>query len=221
VKLSDLSELQYVKVGLMMEDTLGDSTILATDRVSDAVSLIARRPNSALAVTTTEGTLIGIVSEKDIILALQELGPQALDAAIETVMTKNPITCDAEDTCEKVLATMIRGNFRNVPINKNNEFSGIAQIVEVSAIKMSKLIEENSKLKKLVQKLLPSELIFSPQDDIVKAKASMDNHGFPCVIVASKEKIEAVISDKDFLTSKSKTDSIQALSSQTLSIISE
>ena len=105
----------------MMEDTSGDSIILATDRVSDAISLIAKRPNSALAVTTAEGTLSGIVTEKDIILALHELGPQALDAAIETVMTKNPITCDAEDTCEKVLTTMIRGNFRNIPINKNNK----------------------------------------------------------------------------------------------------
>jgi len=213
VKLSNLSELQFVKVGLMMEDTSGDSVILATDQVSDAISLIAKRRNSALAVTTAEGKLIGIISEKDIILALQELGPQALDADIETVMTRNPITCDAEDTCEKVLTTMIRGNFRNMPINKNNEFLGIAQIVEVSAVKMSKLIEENSKLKKLVQKMLPSELVFSPQDDIAKAKSMMCNHGFPCVVVAGKEKIEAVISDKDFLISTSKTHSSQASSS--------
>ena len=197
----------------MMEDTSGDSIILATDQVSDAISLIAKRRNSALAVTTAEGKLIGIISEKDIILALQELGPQALDADIETVMTRNPITCDAEDTCEKVLTTMIRGNFRNMPINKNNEFLGIAQIVEVSAVKMSKLIEENSKLKKLVQKMLPSELVFSPQDDIAKAKSMMCNHGFPCVVVAGKEKIEAVISDKDFLISTSKTHSSQASSS--------
>ena len=213
MKLSNLSELQFVKVGLMMEDTSGDSVILATDQVSDAISLIAKRRNSALAVTTAEGKLIGIISEKDIILALQELGPQALDADIETVMTRNPITCDAEDTCEKVLTTMIRGNFRNIPINKNNKFSGIAQIVEVSAVKMSKLIEENSKLKKLVQKMLPSELVFSPQDDIAKAKSMMCNHGFPCVVVAGKEKIEAVISDKDFLISTSKTHSSQASSS--------
>jgi CBS domain-containing protein len=213
VKLSELSELQFVKVGLMMEDTSGDSIILATDRVSDAISLIAKRPNSALAVTTAEGTLSGIVTEKDIILALHELGPQALDAAIETVMTKNPITCDAEDTCEKVLTTMIRGNFRNIPINKNNKFSGIAQIVEVSAVKMSKLIEENSKLKKLVQRMLPSELMFSSQDDITKAKSIMVNQNFPCVIVEGKEKIEAVITDKDFLRFESKTNLNQASSS--------
>jgi predicted transcriptional regulator len=100
-----------------------------------------------------------------------------------------------------------------MPINKNNEFLGIAQIVEVSAVKMSKLIEENSKLKKLVQKMLPSELVFSPQDDIAKAKSMMCNHGFPCVVVAGKEKIEAVISDKDFLISTSKTHSSQASSS--------
>lgn len=205
MKLSDLSELQFVKVGLMMEDTLVDSAILATDRVSDAVALIAKRPNSALVVTTAEGKLSGIVTEKDIISALYELGPQVLDAAIETIMTKNPITCDVEDTCEKVLATMIKGNFRNIPINKNNKFSGIAQILEVSAVKMSKLIDENYKLKKVVQKILPVELIFSPQDDITKAKSIMVNKNFPCIIVKDKDNIEAVITDKDFLKFESKT----------------
>ena len=89
MKLSNLSELQFVKVGLMMEDTSGDSVILATDQVSDAISLIAKRRNSALAVTTAEGKLIGIISEKDIILALQELGPQALDADIENTSVKH------------------------------------------------------------------------------------------------------------------------------------
>ena len=108
---------------------------------------------------------------------------------------------------------MIRGNFRNIPINKNNKFSGIAQIVEVSAIKMSKLIEENSKLKKLVQRMLPSELMFSSQDDITKAKSIMVNQNFPCVIVEGKEKIEAVITDKDFLRFESKTNLNQASSS--------
>ena len=205
MKLSDLSELQFVKVGRMMEDTLVDSTILATDRVSDAVALIAKHPNSALVVTTAEGKLSGIVTEKDIISALYELGPQVLDAAIETIMTKNPITCDVEDTCEKVLATMIKGNFRNIPINKNNKFSGIAQVLEVSAVKMSKLIDENYKLKKVVQKMLPVELIFSPQDDITKAKSIMVNKNFPCIIVKGKENIEAVITDKDFLKFESKT----------------
>ena len=86
MKLSDLSELQYVKVGLVMEDTSLDSTILDTDRVSGAISLIAKRTNSALAVTTAEGSIIGIVTEKDIILALHDLGPQALDAAIKSIM---------------------------------------------------------------------------------------------------------------------------------------
>ena len=73
MKLSELSELQFVKVGLMMDDTSGDSIILATDRVSDAISLIAKRTNSALAVTTAEGSIIGIVTEKDIIFGIYQL----------------------------------------------------------------------------------------------------------------------------------------------------
>ena len=74
---------------------------------------------------------------------------------------------------------------------------------------MSKLLEENSKLKKLIKQLLPPQLIFSPEDDVKKAKAFMSNNDVPCIIVEDKNKIEAIITDKDFLKMKTETKSDQ------------
>ncbi len=74
---------------------------------------------------------------------------------------------------------------------------------------MSKLMEENSKLKKLVKQLLPAELIFSPEDAVEKAKAFMTNNDYPCVIVENKNKIEAIITNKDFLKMNTETKSDQ------------
>ena len=48
MKLLELTKLQYVEVGSVMTDTEKDSTILANAKVSEAVGLIAKRPNSAL-----------------------------------------------------------------------------------------------------------------------------------------------------------------------------
>ena len=202
--------MQYVEVGQIMVNTDVESSILVTEKVSYAVELIVKsQPGSALVVLNLEGVITGIITEKDIIIALHRLGLNALDAAVKDIMTEAPTICEADDTCEKVLMSMISGNYRNMPIVKDKLFSGIVQLLEVSGVKMSKLMEENSKLKKLVKQLLPPELIFSPEDDIEKAKAFMNNNDFPCVIVENKNKIEAVITDKDFLKMKTETKSDQ------------
>ena len=218
MKLSELSKSQHVEIGNVMQNTHIGSSILATDRVSDAVELIAQTSNnasaqglkSALVVLTPEGLICGIITEKDIIIALDQLGPQALDASIKTIMTEPPIVGDVKDNCEKILLMMINGNFRNVPILKKNEFVGIAQILEVAKVKMAKLIEENSKLKKLLKRVLPSELSFSPQDDISEAKAAMVSHDVPCIVLEENNQIEGIITHRDFLRLEAKTNSGQA-----------
>lgn len=208
MKLLELSKLQYVEVGRVMADTENDSTILANAKVSEAVALIAKRPNSALVVLNLEDEVSGIITEKDIINSLAAMGPTVLEAAVETIMTLNPTVCDVSDTCEKVLKMMGRGNFRNMPVVKNKVFVGIVQVLEVSLAKMSKLIEENSNLKEMVKCVLPSEAIFTWGDDVKDAQAFLNNNDVPYIVLEEKNKIEAVFGDVDFLrlTSKISTD---------------
>ena len=124
MKLSDLSKLQYVEVGQIMVNTDVESSILVTEKVSYAVELIAKsQPGSALVVLSLEGIITGIITEKDIIIALHRLGLNALDAEVKDIMTEAPTICEADDTCEKVLMSMISGNYRNMPIVKDKLFS--------------------------------------------------------------------------------------------------
>ena len=208
MKLLELSKLQYVEVGRVMADTEKDSTILANAKVSEAVALIAKRPNSALVVLNLEDEVSGIITEKDIINSLAALGPTVLEAAVETIMTLNPTVCDVSDTCEKVLKMMGRGNFRNMPVVKNKVFVGIVQVLEVSLAMMSKLIEENSNLKEMVKCVLPSEAIFTWGDDVKDAQAFLNNNDVPYIVLEEKNKIEAVFGNVGFLrlTSKISTD---------------
>lgn len=207
--LSELSKLQYVEVGKVMTDNEKNSTLSANARVSEAVELIARSPNSALAVLTSDDEVSGIITEKDIIVAIAELGPIVLDASVESIMTKNPIVCNVTDTCENVIKIMGRGNFRNMPIVKNKVFVGIAQLLEVSLAKMSKLIEENSNLKKMIKDVLPPDAIFAKEDDVKAARDFLKNNSASYIILEEKNKVEAIFGHVDFLrmTSESVTDS--------------
>jgi len=217
MKLLELSKLQYVEVGRVMSDSKQDSTISANAKVSDAVALIAKRPNSALVILNLDDEISGVITEKDIINALADLGPVVLEAAVETIMTKNPTICDVTDTCEQVIKMMVGGNFRNMPVVKNKVFVGIVQVLEVSLAKMSKLIEENSSLKKMVRNILPSEAIFTPEDDVKTAQDFLNNNDdFKYIILEEKNEIEAIFGDVDFLRLTSKI-----VNDRTSSIIDE
>ena len=217
MKLLELSKLQYVEVGRVMSDSKQDSTISANAKVSDAVALIAKRPNSALVILNLDDEISGVITEKDIINALADLGPVVLEAAVETIMTKNPTICDVTDTCEQVIKMMVGGNFRNMPVVKNKVFVGIVQVLEVSLAKMSKLIEENSSLKKMVRNILPSEAIFTLEDDVKTAQDFLNNNDdFKYIILEEKNEIEAIFGDVDFLRLTSKI-----VNDRTSSIIDE
>jgi predicted transcriptional regulator len=108
---------------------------------------------------------------------------------------------------------MGRGNFRNMPVVKNKVFVGIVQLLEVSLAKVSKLIEENSKLKEMVKCVLPSEAIFTPEDDVKNAQGFLNkNNDIPYIILEEKNKIEAIFSDVDFLRLNYKTTTDQTFS---------
>ncbi|MBT6267824.1 MAG: CBS domain-containing protein [Tateyamaria sp.] len=199
MKLMDLSKLQYVEIGQIMTDTEKDSTISANAKVSDAVALIAKRPNSALVILNLDDEVSGIVTEKDIIIALAEMGPAVLETAVETIMTDKPTVCDVTDTCEHVIKIMGHGNFRNMPVVKNNVFVGIVQVLEVSMAKMSKLIEENSGLKRIVKGILPSDAVFTREDNVETAQDFLNNNDVPYIVLEEKNEIEAIFGHVDFI----------------------
>ena len=87
MKISEVIQLRNIKVGQVLNDKLGNSWVFETTLVSEAISLISQKTNSALAVLDTKKSIVGIVTEKDIIGALHENGTKALKQEINTVMT--------------------------------------------------------------------------------------------------------------------------------------
>jgi CBS domain-containing protein len=70
----------------------------------------------AVVVTTTDGRVAGIFSERDIVRHVAKSGAAALDKPVADLMTKAVITCTAEDSIDAVMTKMTRGRFRHVPV---------------------------------------------------------------------------------------------------------
>jgi len=200
MKLSELIQKKQTKMLHIMEDTADKSSVAIGSSIKSALSLIAQTPNSAMVVAGIDGQVVGIISEKDIIVAIETHGVTVLADEVETIMTPNMERADLSSDCESVLSKMVEGNFRNMPIFEDGKFHGIVQTLEVAEGKMSEVLEENRKLKELAQILLPDNYYFHETDDAHEVQAKMMGNEMPYALISKENGLTVIFNSSDFLS---------------------
>lgn len=99
--------------------------------IRDAVSLLGRHNIGALVIVDGSGTLVGILSERDIVRRLDEQN-EVLNLPLRDVMTKDVIVAFPQDDLMSVAHTMTERRFRHLPImDDQNQLIGIVSIGDV------------------------------------------------------------------------------------------
>ena len=101
------------------------TTIQPTATLEAAVAMLAKHRIGALVVLGADERVIGILSERDIVRALAELGAAALTTPLAQVMTRKVVTCDEAETVGGVMERMTTGKFRHVPVLEQDRLVGI------------------------------------------------------------------------------------------------
>ena len=200
MKISELIQKKQTKMLHIMEDTADKSSVAIGSSIKSALSLIAQTPNSAMVVAGIDGQVVGIISEKDIIVAIETHGVTVLADEVETIMTPNMERADLSSDCESVLSKMVEGNFRNMPIFEDGKFHGIVQTLEVAEGKMSEVLEENRKLKELAQILLSDNYYFHETDDAHEVQAKMMGNEMPYALISKENGLTVIFNSSDFLS---------------------
>jgi len=107
--------------------------------LSDAASLLARKRIGAVIVRNGKGSLVGILSERDVVRAVSEQGAGALVQPVSAYMTRDVATCGETDTVDELMEMMTRGRFRHVPVV--HEQDGLIGIVSIGDVVKSRIEE--------------------------------------------------------------------------------
>jgi CBS domain-containing protein len=77
--------------------------------------------------------LVGIVTDRDLVLKVVANGLDAKSTKVEAVMTRQVVTCLADDDLQKVLDAMSKHQLRRIPIvDNNNRVVGIVAQADVA-----------------------------------------------------------------------------------------
>jgi CBS domain-containing protein len=97
----------------------------------DIARKLGAKKIGAIVITDADGAVSGIISERDIIRAVAERGPDGLSLPVGDVMTRQVVTCSEADTLDALMSTMTAGRFRHLPVVEDGRLAGIVSIGDV------------------------------------------------------------------------------------------
>jgi len=120
------------------------------DSVLRAVRVMKSEDVGAVPVVEHDRRLVGIVTDRDLALEIVAAGRDPERTIVETVMTHNPVVCNAGDDVEAVLGAMGEHRVRRVPVvDDKGRIVGIVAQADVAmrigeAIETAEVVEEIS-----------------------------------------------------------------------------
>jgi len=117
---------------LKAKDVMTTDTISVKENtpILEAVALMAKHDISGMPVIEDDNTLVGVLSEKDVIILFYN-NAEDEKKTVGDFMTQPPIYFDAEDSLKDVCDFLVKNIFRRVPITSKNKLVGIISVRDV------------------------------------------------------------------------------------------
>jgi len=125
-------------------------TIAPHANLTEAAKLLAERRIGAVVVTGADNRVAGILSERDIVRAVGERGPSALEDNVAAVMTRKVTTCTETDTVVAIMERMTTGKFRHLPVVDQGRLVGVISIGDVVKHRVEEIEGETNALREYI-----------------------------------------------------------------------
>jgi CBS domain-containing protein len=130
--------------------TANPTTVTDSDSVLD-VARIMRDQDTGVVPVVSGKKIIGLVTDRDIVVRVIAEGKEIKNARVSEVMTKQVRTVNEDASVREVLDMMSGAQIRRVPVvNRNNELVGIVSMKDIAVDtkqdnKVGKAVENISK----------------------------------------------------------------------------
>ncbi len=127
----------------------GDAVFTMTpdETVAKAAALLHERRVGAMVVLDKTGSIVGIVSERDIIRVLAGQGAAALEGRVADCMTRDVIFAQPTEAVDELLGRMTDRRIRHLPVCRGERLAGIVSIGDLVKAKIAEVEAESRGLK--------------------------------------------------------------------------
>ncbi len=104
----------------------------------------------ALVVSADDTKVLGIISERDIVIGLADHGAGFLEMRVDELMTRDVITCAPTDRTGQLMAKMTDRRIRHLPVIDSGALCGIVSIGDVVKVRLDEIESEANALRDYV-----------------------------------------------------------------------
>ncbi len=115
-------------------------------KVSEAIARLVQNNIGSLPVVDSEGRLLGMLSERDVLRGVHNRGEGFGQARVSEMMTAHPVTCNLEDDVDDVMGKMSERRIAKVPVLYDEQLVGIVSVGDVIKVMYDKVHSENQHL---------------------------------------------------------------------------
>ena len=139
-------------VGRILKEKGSDVVTTEPERtIAETAQLLDRRKIGAVLVLGADGSVAGVLSERDVVRGIARHGERALSMAVRDLMTREVIVCEPKDTVQDVMGLMTHRRVRHVPVVEDGRLVGIVSIGDVVKGRLGDFEMEAESLRAYVQ----------------------------------------------------------------------
>ena len=122
-------------------------TVGIDEKITEVTRTLAVERLGAVVVMDDDGKLAGIISERDIVRALNERGAGVQELGVSDLMTRSVITCTPENSIEEIMELMTSHEIRHLPVVDGDALLGVVSILDVVKSRLSEVETDYSVLR--------------------------------------------------------------------------
>ncbi len=125
-------------------------TLPETGTLADAVAMLNAHNIGAVVITHKDGTIAGILSERDVVRRLGDGAASALSLTIAECMTRSVHTTSRQAHIDDIMERMTISRVRHMPVTDGKTLIGIVSIGDVVKLKIEQIEREAEELREYI-----------------------------------------------------------------------
>ena len=122
-------------------------TVRPDASLANLVQKLKQEQIGAVVVTEDGRSVLGIISERDVVRGLAEHGGGILEMRVSDLMTETVFTCEQDDSVKHLMSQMTRRRIRHLPVLADGALCGIVSIGDVVKNRLDELEMETNVLR--------------------------------------------------------------------------
>ncbi len=124
--------------------------IRSDDSIAEAAIALTEHKIGALLVEDQDGTIGGILSERDIVGGMAPHGADLHDVEVSELMTRDVIRCSPNDSVNEAMAMMTDRRIRHLPVFDGDELVGFISIGDLVKCRIMEVQSEAEALRQYI-----------------------------------------------------------------------